>query len=271
MAWRRAARASCSRARARGEAPLATLRGSPGDLAEALWRDSDRLGSEALAVTREGAGLALALRDGSVLGADAVVLALAAGPTRRIADVLLAPAERELLAAARSAPALVLTAALERSPTRKATRLRVPSAEGLPLASVAVEPGGAGAPAPAGAALLAAVATPAWSRAHLQAADGVVEKELLAAVERIFPGVTGTLRFSTLRRYAEALPRFDVGRYRALARLRALQGEERQRGRRLYFAGDHWIAPTLEGAIASGLRAAAELCEDFGVRGRGAQ
>jgi oxygen-dependent protoporphyrinogen oxidase len=255
---------------ARGAAPLATLRGSPASVAEALFGAADRLGSEVSAVTREGQGLALALRDGSRIEADAVVLALPARETGRVARELLAPAEHDGLGAARTAPAIVLSAALERSPTRKATRLRVPTLEALPLASVALEPGGAGAPAPPGAALLAAVATPAWSRAHLQAADGVVEKELLGAVGRIFPGVPGALRFCQLVRYEAAVPRFDVGRYRALARLRAVQADLRARGRRLYFAGDHWVAPTLEGAIASGLRAAAELCEDLGVRGSGA-
>jgi protoporphyrinogen oxidase len=250
---------------ARGEAPLATLRGSPAAIAEALWSDADMLGCEATGLAREGQGLALAVRDGGALRADAVVLALPAPAAERVACDLLAPAERDGLAVARSAPAIVLHAALERSPTRKATRLRVPSAEGLPLASVAIEPGGAGAPAPPGAALLAAVATPAWSRAHLQAADGVVEKELLGTLDRIFPGVASALRFHQLARYEAALPRFDVGRYRAIAKLRAVQADLRERGRRLYFAGDHWVAPTLEGAIASGLRAAAELCEDFGV------
>jgi protoporphyrinogen oxidase len=252
---------------ARGEAPLGTLRGSPAAIAEALWSEADSAGSEVVAVTREGQGLAVALRDGDVLRADAVVLALPAREASRVGGDLLAPAERDGLAAARNAAAIVLSAALERPPTRKATRLRVPSVEGLPLASVAVEPGGAGAPAPPGAALVAAVATPAWSRAHLQADDGVVEKELLGALARIFPGVAGALRFLQLARYEAALPRFDVGRYRALARLRAVQADLRARGRRLYFAGDHWVAPTLEGAMASGRRAAEELCEDFGVRG----
>jgi protoporphyrinogen oxidase len=254
---------------ARGEAPLATLRGSPASVAEALWREADRVGAEASAVVREGRGLAVALGDGSGLEADAVVLALPARETVRVAGELLAPAEQDGLGAARTAPAIVVCAALERSPRRKATRLRVPTAEGLPLASIAVEPGGAGAPAPAGAALVAAVATPAWSRAHLQAADGVVEKELLGALGRIFPDLPGALRFCQLARYEAALPRFDVGRYRMLARLRAVQADLRARGRRLYFAGDHWVAPTLEGAIASGQRAAAEVREDFGLPARG--
>ena len=154
---------------------------------------------------------------------------------------------------------------LDTSPVRKATRLRVSPGEGLPLASVAVEPGGPGSPAPEGAALLQAVAMPGWSAAHLEAADTVLEKDLLGAVERLFPGVANAARFCTLRRYAEALPRFDVGRYRALARLRAVQADLRACGRRLYFAGDHWVSSTLEGAIVSGERAASELGEDLGL------
>jgi predicted NAD/FAD-dependent oxidoreductase len=159
---------------------------------------------------------------------------------------------------------MVLSLGLDKSPVRKATRLRVSPGEGLPLAGVAVEPGGPGSPAPEGAALLQAVAAPGWSAAHLDAADTVVEKDLIGAIERLYPEAAKTARFCKLTRYADALPRFDVGRYRALARLRAVQADLRAGGRRLYFAGDHWLAPTLEGAVASGVRAASELGEDFG-------
>jgi protoporphyrinogen oxidase len=252
---------------ARGEAPPATLRGSPGAVAEALFRPGvDRTGAEVRALEKRGGALAVEVAgDACALEAEAVVLALPAAETLRLAAPLLAPAERDGLAGACSAPALVLTAALDRSPARKATRLRVPAAEGLPLATLAVEPGGPGAPAPAGAALVSLVAAPAWSEAQREAPDGVVAKELLTALDRFYPGASGTLRFRELRRYAAALPRFDVGRYRALARLRAVQADLRARGRRLYFAGDHWLAPTLEGAVASGQRAAAELCADLGL------
>jgi protoporphyrinogen oxidase len=94
----------------------------------------------------------------------------------------------------------------------------------------------------------------------------VVEKDLIGALERLYPGATRAARFCKLARHAEALPRFDVGRYRALARLRSVQADLRSGGRRLYFAGDHWMAPTLEGAVASGVRAASELCDDLGLR-----
>jgi protoporphyrinogen oxidase len=200
--------------------------------------------------------------------ADAVVLALPAEETLRVAATLLVPAEREALASSRSVAALVMHLAVERSPTRKATRIRVPRSEGLPLATIAVEPGGSGGLAPEGSALVSLVATPAWSRVHLQADDSVVEKELLGALGRALPLAAAAIRFREIRRYAEALPQFEVGRYRKLARLRGLQVEQRAGGRRLYFAGDHWLAPTLEGAIASGRRAALELAADLGLSAR---
>jgi len=251
--------------RARGEAPPATLRGSPAAIADALLRPGvDALGVEARALERSGAGLALDTSAG-VRRADAVVLALPAAETLRVAAPALLPAEREGLAPLRTVAALVMHVALERAPTRKATRVRVPRVERLPVATIAVEPGGRDAPAPAGAALVSLVATPAWSRAHLEADDSVVEKALLDALERVFPRSASAIRFRAIRRYGSALPHFDVGCYRALARLRSLAAEQRAQGRRLYFAGDHWLAPTLEAAVASGRRAALELCADFGI------
>jgi len=253
--------------RARGEAPLATLRGSPAEVADALWqRDSDRLGVEVRGLECAAGEVSLDSTAGR-LRADAVVLALPAAETLRVAAAALAPAEREGLAAARSAPAIVLNAALEQAPARKATRVRVPSVEGSPLATIAAEPGGAGAPAPAGAALVSLVARADWARAHLEAADAVIEKALLDAFEQVFPRAAAAIRFVEIRRYAHAVPHFGVGRYRQLARLAALQTEQRAAGRRLYFAGDHWLGPTLEAAAASGRRAAVELCADFGLPG----
>ena len=251
--------------RARGEAPLATLRGSPAEIADALLRPgADCLGVEARSLDAVGAELVLETSAGP-RRADAIILALPAAESLRVAGALLAPAEREALASSRCIASLVMHVALERPPTRKATRIRIPRCEGLPLATVAVEPGGSGGPAPEGGALVSLVATPAWSRAHLQADDSVVEKELLGALERVLPQPSVAIRFREILRYPQALPHFDVGRYRQLARLRDLQAEERARGRRLYFAGDHWLAPTLEGAVASGRRAALELAADLGI------
>ena len=55
----------------------------------------------------------------------------------------------------------------------------------------------------------------------------MIEKELLGALERVLPGRAAAIRFREIRRYPHAVPHFDVGRYRQLARLRALQAEQR--------------------------------------------
>ena len=60
-----------------------------------------------------------------------------------------------------------------------------------------------------------------------------------------------------------ALPRFDVGRYREIAGFERVQSDLRREGRRLYFAGDYLMDPSLEGAIASAHRAAAAVAADL--------
>jgi len=253
---------------ARGEAPLGSLRGSPAAIAEALWTEADLPGAEVVNVTAGGGRPIVHLADGARLEADAIVLALPAAATLRVAEGLLTPAERDALGAATTVPAIVWSLGVGASPVPKATRVRVLADAGLPLASLTVEPGGSGSAAPPGGTLVQVVANPAWSARHLDVPDAVVEKDLALALDRVFPGTCGGARTLRLRRHREALPRFDVGRYRALARLRRVQDDRRARGRRLYFAGDHWIAPSLEGAIASGMRAAVDLLDDLG-RGSG--
>jgi predicted NAD/FAD-dependent oxidoreductase len=107
------------------------------------------------------------------------------------------------------------------------------------------------------------VARASWSAAHLDAPDDVVAKELLGVLEILHPGAGSRLLFTRLTRHREARPRFPVGRYRALARLRRVGADRRAAGRRLYLAGDALVEPTLEGAVVSGLRAADEVWADL--------
>jgi oxygen-dependent protoporphyrinogen oxidase len=65
---------------------------------------------------------------------------------------------------------------------------------------------------------------------------------------------------TTVHRWREALPRFDVGH---LSRLRSFAAGEVERGR-VVFAGDYLGGPFVEGAVGSGLGAAARLLERLG-------
>lgn len=253
---------------ARQYTPVGSLRGPLMRLAEALEHpEQDRMEARVDAL-EPGSGGRILVQSGATGGleAEAVVLAVPAGQAVQAAAQLLTPPERELLGRGRSAAAIVMCAALDGRPSDQATRIRVPPAEGWPLASVTFEPGGArgtGCRAPEGASLAVLVASDAWSRAHLEASDEVVEKELLGFLERLRPGASGGLRFVTLRRTRHALPRFDVGRYREIRQLRKVESDRRAQGRRLYLAGDHLVAPNLEGAVASGRRAAEALLADL--------
>ena len=99
----------------------------------------------------------------------------------------------------------------------------------------------------------------------LEAPDEIVEKDLIGVLQRLHPGSGSAVSFATVWRHREAFPRFEVGRYREIARFRKIQRDLRARGRRLYFAGDYLVDPCLEGAVTSGVRAADQIAHDFGV------
>lgn len=250
---------------ARAEASPARLAGGPGALVRALAeRLPLRLCAEALALESAGAGRLRVRLRGAVdaLEADAVVLALPARAAARLAAPLLGAAEREFFAGARDAAAVTVAALLEGPRLPRSRHVVVSPGEGLPLLSLAIETGAPGGRLPEGHGLAVLLAGDAFARAHAGAPDEAVTKELLAALARLQPdAVSGATR---VFRWEAALPRFDVGRYRALERFQRVQRDRRAAGRRLYFAGDWLVDPSLEGALVAGERAAAAVLEDLG-------
>jgi protoporphyrinogen oxidase len=197
------------------------------------------------------------------LAPDAVVIATSAGEAARIAAPSLVTAEREGFAEVRYQPAISLAVCLRRPFYPHPQHIQLPHCEGSPLESVLLEPGVQGGRVPGGRGLALLRATGAFSAAAIDAPEESVAKELLAAFARVHPGAESAVVFTKLYRHADALPRFDVGRYRSIANFERVQRELRAEGRRLYFAGDYLMDPSLEGAIASANRAAAAVTEDF--------
>jgi oxygen-dependent protoporphyrinogen oxidase len=244
------------------------LRAPPGLLAEALAaRLHARTGCAVEGVEAGAAGrlrVHVAGDDGAAaLDADAVVLGVPAPEARRLAAPLLVRAECRELEAVAYDPALTWRGRVRHVPVSIPTRLRVPRRSGAPFASIALKPLSASAVG-APCAQVVAIVRPTWSAAQLAAPDDAVAKEVAAELARWLPGAEPIAEGARLHRFPAAWPRFEVGRYRGLARLRALGAELRAAGRRLYFAGDYLAGPTLEGAVASGLRAADELLADLG-------
>jgi len=201
----------------------------------------------------------------SCFEADAVVCATPPAEAARIANPLLSYAERAFFAESRAVASVVLSVALASERSLGPRRVRIAPVEALPLSHVAIEVGSRGGAIPAGNAVVTLIARDAWSRPHLAAPAEVVEKELLVHGERIVPALSHTPLFTQLARWEYAYPRFDVGRFRAIGRFQAIQEQARRDGRRLYFAGDYLVGPSMEGALASGARVAEAVLSDLGV------
>jgi protoporphyrinogen oxidase len=188
-----------------------------------------------------------------ILEADAAVVAI---PGTRVTALCpkLTPEERGFFDGVRYAPALVAFLAFARVPRDLVHRsVWIAPEAGLELSGIVLEHQRPGA-APHGAGLVRAVLAPgACARMH-RAPDASVAD---LAVENLVYGGFRTPRpkdFAVFR-FPDACPRFEAEDVQRLARF-LLRFE---RSPRLAFAGDYLMAPSADAALASGLRAAAEL------------
>ena len=240
-------------------------------LSELPARAAERLGvrtrHEAVTIESAGPGYLVCSVDGGRFEADIVVLATAPGRAASLAAPFLAAAERDYFAAQRCDDEIVLSLALDRPASGASNYVRVPHAEGECIEAVLVEPGITDGRAPVGCGVATVVANRDFASSCAGADDEVVEKEMRAALERVFPSVVGTVRFARLYRRDAAIPRFEVGAFRALDRLRRVQQDRRRAGRRLYFAGDYLAGLAADVVVGSGLRAGAEALRDMGANG----
>ena len=130
----------------RAFAPIGSLRGGVGALAEVLSDGLDvRLEHSVAGVESSRGGLVVTVSHAGGedrIAADAVVSAFPAAVALRVLDPVLVPAERDLLSAGRTDPALVASIGLDRILVPTAIRIRVPAVEGLPASVISLEPGG---------------------------------------------------------------------------------------------------------------------------------
>jgi len=221
--------------------------------------------------SRSGGGVRFQFRDGQrerSSEADAIVLAVPAPEAVELADTEFSLAERDALEKVRYTPGISLAVALRRPFHAHPHQIQFPHREGWPLESVLLEPGVEGGRVPAGRGLALLRATGSWSAAYFEAPDETVGKELIDALSGSFPRIRGAGLFAEVLREKRAVPRFDVGRYRAIADFTRVQADWRRRGRRIYFAGDYLMGPGWNAALRSGYRAAADVEEDLGPTAR---
>jgi protoporphyrinogen oxidase len=240
------------------------LRGALSDVTDRVAAELQvQLGLEVAAVHQNGSAPRVQLHGGRSVVADAVVVATPAPIARSLAAPVLSTAEDEGLGEVRYAAGLTVVTALCRHPASRPQRVLVPKAEGSPLACAVLEPGLGGSRAPEACGLAVLRATADYAERHAEAPEEGVQKELVGALGALRPGFSSSIEFSRVLRNPLASPRFDVGRYRHIDRFERVQRDRRESGRRVYFAGDYLVHPTFEGAVVSGERAAAAVCQDL--------
>jgi len=217
--------------------------------------------------SRGGGGVRCCVRESERerwVEADAIVLAVPAPEAVALAGAELSSMERDALEKVRYTPEISLAVALRRPFHAHPQQIQFPHRDGRPLESVLLEPGLEGGRVPVGRGLALLRATGRWSAAYFDAPDETIGKELIGALAGTFPRIRGAGIFAEVMRERRAIPRFDVGRYRAIADFARVQADFRRRGRRIYLAGDYLMGPGWNAALRSGYRAAADVEADLG-------
>lgn len=179
---------------------------------------------------------------------DAAVVAVPA-PTARA--LLAGSPAAEALAAVRMRPAVSLALALDRPAGVRWFGLSLPRGEARAVAAVAVQENKGPGLAPAGRGALVVFPTPEAGERLAEADPRAVLDALLPEVARVLPGL-GRVTRARVFRWREGWTLFPPGYPGRLPELRrAVSGEPR-----IALAGDYLYAPSVEGAVVSGVRAA---------------
>jgi len=236
---------------------LQSFAGGNGELTGALARQLPvRTGCRVVAVETETDGARVRyLRDGRECNvyADAAVVAVPGSHVPALCPKL-TPAERGFFENVHYVRGTVVHLLFERAPrSLPFGGVAFPKRAGMDLYGVAVDHHKPGA-APPGAGLLNAALTAKACQRTWEASDTAIRDLVLENLARTPIGALAP-QAAIVHRWPAMLPRFAPGHVSRLAAfLRRID-----RSPRLAFAGDYLVAPSVEAALTSGMRAATEI------------
>jgi len=234
-----------------------TFAGSSGLLVESLSQQIRvRPRCDVFTIETETAGARIRYRargrERSVL-ADGVVVALPGCEVARLCPKL-TPDERGFFEEVRYARTVSAHLFFEKAPrTLPGWEISFPRSAGSELSRVVAHHAWRGA-APPGAGLLGATFAGAEAERLWRQKDEAVAQTAIEALARTPVGREEPFEV-VVRRNGALLPQFSRGHLGRLARFLGRM----ERSPRMAFAGDYLVAPSLEGAVTSGLRVASEI------------
>ncbi|HZZ51768.1 MAG TPA: FAD-dependent oxidoreductase [Pseudonocardia sp.] len=162
---------------------------------------------------------------------------------------------RELLDSIPQGNIVSLRFALDTRPDVDALLTLVPKSELGGLALVMFEHNLSSDVAPAGRGLIGVLLYHEWCTPRLELSDDELADATLCDLEHLVPGVTGQVEFTEVTRWTPGATRSEPGMHRRIAELdRAAAADQR-----VQLAGDYFNAPTVNGSVVSGERAAQRL------------
>jgi len=238
-----------------------SLSGGMGVLTDTLAADlSIRCGARVHSIETEEGGARVHYHVGPHrrrVFADAAVVAVPGDDVPALCPKL-GPEERGFFEAIRSPRSLVVHALLDEVPRAQPYyRVHLPRPLGFSIRTIGIEHSLRSA-APPGAGLLRLELQGPAAEALWDEEDRCLGDALLDEIERTPIGLVRARRF-VVQRNERGAPQIPPG---ALLRLRGF-ADRRNRSPRLAFAGSHLVGPYTEGALTSGLRAAADVVRDL--------
>lgn len=239
---------------------LRAVRGGMGELATGVANALEASGvafrfETPVTAVHAGSGGIEVTTDAGTAGHNAAVLAVPAPIARRLWH---SPPPRlaALLDRVRTRPTAVLALVLERPAPDEAFGVsfprRTPPGERI-VACCVQERKGAGL-VPQGRGALVVLPAPRIAVELADAEPDTVLARLLPGVEAAWPGIGDTVMRAKVYRFAEGYTAFYPGYPTLLPRF-----HEAERPATIALAGDYLVAPTVEGAVRSGRRAAANV------------
>lgn len=217
-----------------------------------------RTGVDVRHVSQSPDGATVLLANGERIDADAAVIATPGNHVAALCDTLTAE-ERTFFDGVRYASSIivfVMTSTTEADPG--VYGVGIGRREGVRLYGLAMETPKEGA-VPPGKTLFNCAFSEEYAAELFGRSDADIVEALHGELRKLPIRGLDKVEGHVVHRWRELVPQFYTGYIRSLARF----GERAERSGRVFFAGDYLVAPYTEGALTSGLRAAASVRERF--------